>query len=235
MSAPAGTCWRSSAHHGDGFPVTGGNAVTLYHEGDRPSTRCWKRSAPRKHHVHIQFFIFRPTSRAGGSSTRCASVPGAGSRCGFLYDSVGSYNLPSRSLLTQLTEAQAGRSRRFCRSLNPFYRLRVNLRNHRKILVVDGRVGFTGGLNIGDEYLGMHPKFGNWRDTHFRVEGPAVEGLQQSVPRRLALRHRARRFTAATTTPTFGKPPGDVARAGRALRPGRGIQGDPRNVLRRRS
>jgi cardiolipin synthase len=45
--------------------------------------------------------------------------------------------------------------------------------------VVDGRVGFTGGLNIGDEYLGLHPKFGRWRDTHLRVEGPAVEGLQR--------------------------------------------------------
>jgi cardiolipin synthase len=55
----------------------------------------------------------------------------------------------------------------------------VNLRNHRKILVVDGRVGFNGGLNIGDEYLGLHPKFGRWRDTHLRVEGPAVEGLQR--------------------------------------------------------
>ena len=44
---------------------------------------------------------------------------------------------------------------------------------------MDGRVGFTGGLNIGDEYLGKHPKFGHWRDTHLRIEGPAVEGLQR--------------------------------------------------------
>jgi cardiolipin synthase len=54
----------------------------------------------------------------------------------------------------------------------------MNLRNHRKILVVDGETGFSGGLNIGDEYLGKHPKFGYWRDTHFRIRGPAVDGLQ---------------------------------------------------------
>src|SRR5439155_25671804 len=54
-----------------------------------------------------------------------------------------------------------------------------DLRNHRKILVVDGTAAFTGGLNLGDEYLGKHPKFGYWRDTHLKVEGPAVVSLQR--------------------------------------------------------
>src|SRR5207249_1833288 len=58
-------------------------------------------------------------------------------------------------------------------------RLRINLRNHRKIVVVDGRIGFNGGLNIGDEYLGKDPQFGYWRDTFFRIEGPVVESLQR--------------------------------------------------------
>jgi cardiolipin synthase len=53
------------------------------------------------------------------------------------------------------------------------------MRNHRKILVVDGRIGFTGGLNIGDEYLGKVGRFGFWRDTHMRIEGPAVRELQR--------------------------------------------------------
>ena len=57
-------------------------------------------------------------------------------------------------------------------------RLQINLRNHRKILIVDGQVGFTGGLNIGDEYLGKDPRFGAWRDTHLRLEGAAVAALQ---------------------------------------------------------
>jgi len=53
------------------------------------------------------------------------------------------------------------------------------MRNHRKILVVDGQVGFTGGLNVGDEYLGKSPRYGYWRDTHMRIRGPAVEDLQR--------------------------------------------------------
>jgi cardiolipin synthase len=55
----------------------------------------------------------------------------------------------------------------------------INLRSHRKIVVVDGQVGFTGGMNIGDEYLGLNPQFGYWRDTHLRLRGPSVLQLQQ--------------------------------------------------------
>jgi cardiolipin synthase len=63
--------------------------------------------------------------------------------------------------------------------LNPLRRrIQINMRNHRKILVVDGNVAFTGGLNIGDEYLGKNPRYGFWRDTHLRLEGPAVAELQ---------------------------------------------------------
>jgi len=54
-----------------------------------------------------------------------------------------------------------------------------NLRNHRKIAVIDGSVGFTGGVNIGDEYTGRKLKVGPWRDTHMQVEGPAVNHLQE--------------------------------------------------------
>src|SRR5262249_1204683 len=66
----------------------------------------------------------------------------------------------------------------------PLNRLRsliqVNMRNHRKIVVVDGRIGFTGGMNIGDPYLGMDPHIGYWRDTFLRVDGPVVAGLQDT-------------------------------------------------------
>lgn len=56
--------------------------------------------------------------------------------------------------------------------------LRMNYRNHRKIVVVDGKVGFVGGFNVGKEYIGLDPKFGYWRDTHLRITGEAVIGLK---------------------------------------------------------
>ena len=58
-------------------------------------------------------------------------------------------------------------------------RIQINLRNHRKILIVDGKVAFTGGLNIGDEYVGKNKRLGHWRDTSVRIQGPAVESLQR--------------------------------------------------------
>ncbi len=60
----------------------------------------------------------------------------------------------------------------------PLINPRMNFRNHRKIVVIDGRIGYVGGFNVGDEYLGLNKKFGYWRDTHLRIEGSAVHPLQ---------------------------------------------------------
>ncbi|MEM9759815.1 MAG: phospholipase D-like domain-containing protein, partial [Pseudomonadota bacterium] len=62
-------------------------------------------------------------------------------------------------------------------------RFRINFRNHRKIVVVDGRQAFVGGHNVGDEYLGLDETLTPWRDTHLAVEGPMVQGLQLSFAR----------------------------------------------------
>ncbi|MEN2258638.1 hypothetical protein AAIB48_13215 [Paraclostridium benzoelyticum] len=55
---------------------------------------------------------------------------------------------------------------------------KINYRNHRKIVIIDGCIGYTGGINIGDEYMGKNKKFGYWRDTHIRIEGSSVYMLQ---------------------------------------------------------
>ena len=62
----------------------------------------------------------------------------------------------------------------------PIIGSKLNYRNHRKIVVIDGRIGYTGGINIGDEYIGKNKKFGYWRDTHIRVEGTFVYMLQMT-------------------------------------------------------
>ena len=66
----------------------------------------------------------------------------------------------------------------FFPSVFPLINPRLNYRNHRKIVVVDGRIGYTGGFNVGDEYLGHNKRFGYWRDTHLRIEGSALHPLQ---------------------------------------------------------
>ncbi len=60
----------------------------------------------------------------------------------------------------------------------PFINLRLNYRNHRKLVIIDGEIGYVGGFNVGDEYLGLSKKFGYWRDTHLKLKGEAVNAIQ---------------------------------------------------------
>jgi cardiolipin synthase A/B len=166
------------AHHPpDGFPVTAGNRLTFYHHGEHAYEAMLAAIHTAKHHVHMEFFIFRPDSSGRRFIEAMAAAAQRGVEVRFVYDSVGSHTLSSE--MRNTLRVAGGKVAGFLPLLNPLYRLRVNLRNHRKILVVDGKAAFTGGLNIGDEYLGLHPQFGYWRDTHFRIEGPGVESLQR--------------------------------------------------------
>lgn len=200
-------------HHGGGFPVTNGNAVALYHDGNPAYDAMIEAIRAAKHHVHIQFFIFRDDESGRRFIEALCERARAGVEVRFLYDSVGAYNLAWWRLrglhLVRQLRAAGGHVAGFLPLSNPFYRLRVNLRNHRKIVVVDGRVGFTGGLNIGDEYLGKHAKFGRWRDTHLRVEGPAVDGLQRVFLEDWHFAFEGPPVLGASYYPKFPAPPGD--------------------------
>src|SRR5207302_196451 len=88
-----------------------------------------------------------------------------------------SYHLPNR-LLKPLQQA-GGKTSVFLPLNLLRRRFQINMRNHRKLVVVDGTLGFIGGLNVGDEYIGKHKAFGFWRDTHLRLSGPAVVDLQR--------------------------------------------------------
>jgi cardiolipin synthase len=94
----------------------------------------------------------------------------------FLYDAVGSWKL-SRGYIDEL-RASGVQAVPFLPVKLPLLNNKINYRNHRKIVVIDGNVAFVGGLNIGDEYLGLNPAFGFWRDTHLIVKGEAVRSLQ---------------------------------------------------------
>jgi cardiolipin synthase A/B len=74
--------------------------------------------------------------------------------------------------------AAGGQEAAFFPSRIPYLNLKINYRNHRKLVIIDGQVGYIGGFNIGDEYLGLNEHFGEWRDTHLRVKGNAVLQMQ---------------------------------------------------------
>ncbi len=179
-AAPVPPPWDVVARLGrqeDGYAPVAGNRLALFHHGWAAYESMLDAIAKAERHVHIEFFIFRPDESGRRFIAALTAAAKRGVEVRFLYDAVGSYTL-FRPLLRELKEA-GGKVAAFLPILNPFYRMRINLRNHRKILVVDGRTAFTGGLNVGDEYLGRDPKFGPWRDTHLRIDGPAAGSLQR--------------------------------------------------------
>ncbi len=165
------------AHRLGAYAVTQGNAVDFYHEGQPAFDAMREAIAAANHHIHLLFFIFQPDNLGRQFLDLLTAKAKQGVEVRLLYDAMGSHRLPAR-LLEPLRQA-GGKTNVFL-PINPFRRrLQVNMRNHRKILVADGAVGFIGGLNIGDEYVGKNAYFGFWRDTHLRLQGPAVVDLQR--------------------------------------------------------
>jgi cardiolipin synthase len=165
------------AYHYGGFPVTPDNQVKLYHEGNAAFEDLCAAIAAARHHVHLEYFIVQPDRTGQRLLDLLTRKARQGVEVRLLYDAMGSRRL-HRWTLRPLREA-GGRASVFL-PVNPLQRrVQVNMRDHRKIVVVDGQVGFTGGLNIGDEYLGQVARFGYWRDTHLQLRGPALAALQR--------------------------------------------------------
>lgn len=125
--------------------------------------------------VHAEFYIWRDDTYGRRITQRLTERARAGVKVRVLYDHLGSIALPDRHF-AELREA-GGEVAAFGRLRLPRLRRRLNYRNHRKILTVDGRIGFLGGLNIGDEYLDPD-KDRSWRDLHVELNGDGVLGLE---------------------------------------------------------
>jgi cardiolipin synthase len=159
------------------YPPRRGNALTVYHETEHAYNALLDAIAAAQKYVHLEYFILRSDATGHRLFDLLAHKAKEGVEVRLLYDAMGCLHLKGRSLRPLLESG--GQAAGFL-PLNPLHSLiRINLRNHRKITVVDGRVGFTGGMNIGDEYLGKHPVLGYWRDSFVRLEGPAVADLQR--------------------------------------------------------
>lgn len=129
-----------------------------------------------REHVHIEFYIFRADTRGEEILARLVAAAQRGVEVRVLLDGIGCFGTPVRFFRPLL--AAGGRFAWF--RPTQLFRLRwhVNLRNHRKLQIVDGRVAFVGGMNLGREYAGEDPKIGAWRDVTFKLTGAAASKLQ---------------------------------------------------------
>ena len=152
--------------------LTGGNRVDLYTRGKDKFDALFAAIRGARHHIHLEYFVINNDELGRAVVHALAEKAREGVEVRLLFDAMGTRaGGGSRKAFSELTDA-GGEIGVFFPSV-----YRVNYRNHRKIAVIDGTVGFIGGFNIGDDYLGKGP-LGPWRDTAFRITGRAVQLLQ---------------------------------------------------------
>ncbi|MBM7659750.1 cardiolipin synthase [Bacillus mesophilus] len=157
-------------------PITKNTYSEVLTNGDETYSKIIKGLQEANQSIHLEYYIVRDDEIGNKIKEILIEKAKAGVEVRFLYDSVGSWRL-TRTYINSLKEAGV-KMAPFSPVKLPFLNHKVNFRNHRKIIVVDGKIGFVGGLNIGDEYLGRNKYFGFWRDTHLFLEGEAVRSLQ---------------------------------------------------------
>ncbi|WNS41241.1 cardiolipin synthase [Paenibacillus sp. MMS20-IR301] len=157
-------------------PITSQNKCEVLSSAEAAYKAMLASMEQAQEHIHLEFYIFRDDEIGRQFQEVMVRKARQGVRVRLLCDGLGSHKL-SRTFVNTLKQAGA-QVHFFLPPLVSLLDRRFNYRNHRKILVVDGLTGFTGGMNIGDDYLGKDPKMGYWRDTHLRLEGDSVYHLQ---------------------------------------------------------
>jgi len=158
-------------------PLYGGNEVTFYSDAKNMFDALYDEILKAEKSIHIQFFIFMDDEVGQKFANLLIQKAKEGLEVRLMYDDVGSWK--AKNKFFKDIEKEGVSVAAFLKVHLPVLTSRVNYRNHRKVVVIDGKTGFMGGMNIADRYLrGMNG--GIWRDCHFKLEGKAVCGLQTS-------------------------------------------------------
>src|SRR6056297_175790 len=158
--------------------VTCHNDLDLLKDGKNTFESIFHALEEAKEHIHLQYYIFEDGLLADKLLEVFERKIAENVTIRLLYDGIGSYSL-SKKYLKKLKKIGVETAQflpfKFGRFLSA-----LNYRNHRKIIVIDNKVGFTGGINISDKYLKGDPALGNWHDTHLKIEGEAVDFLNRT-------------------------------------------------------
>lgn len=157
-------------------PFSLSNEVVVLTNGLSKFNRLFSAIKDAKDHIHLEYFIIKDDTIGKELKELLITKVTEGVKVRIIYDDVGSVEL-SKKYITALKSAGIEVFAFFKVPL-PIFTRDLNYRNHRKIAIIDGKVGFVGGLNIGDEYIGSSDKFEFWRDTHLEIKGEAVYSLQ---------------------------------------------------------
>ncbi len=156
--------------------ITMHNKIEILQNGEEVFPSLFEAIEHAKHHIHVQFYIIEEGVVGNRLKDLLIRRAKEGIEVRVLYDDVGSWGL-SKEYINELKKAGV-EIEVFLPVRFPRFAQRINYRNHRKIVVVDGKIGFIGGLNIADRYLFGTSEIGVWRDTHLKIVGTAVQSLQ---------------------------------------------------------
>lgn len=156
--------------------LTKGNKVEIISDGEEKFKKLIRDIKKAEHHVHLTYYIFRGDGIGKKLLHALEERAEKGVEVKVLFDPLGARVL-GKHFFDKL-KSFGGKAEPFFGHRFFLINLRLNYRNHRKIVVIDGKIGYTGGFNVGDDYLGLYEKMGYWRDTHLRIEGNGVLPLQ---------------------------------------------------------
>nr|WP_210490211.1 cardiolipin synthase [Rufibacter aurantiacus] len=159
-------------------PLTGGNRVKLLLNGEEKFPEVLQAIREARHHIHLEYYIIEDDVIGNQIKDLLIQKAQEGVQVRFIYDDYGSRSIRKK----YVAELRAAGVEAF-----PFHRVRflllanrLNYRNHRKIILVDAKIAFVGGINVADRYIN-HPEESKrlyWRDTHLRIDGPGIYYLQ---------------------------------------------------------
>ncbi|WP_426451559.1 cardiolipin synthase [Paenibacillus sp. S-38] len=156
--------------------LTEDNRVDLFTDGGEKFERLFRDIEEAREYIHLQYYIIQNDELGVRLIRALTKKAREGLKVRVLYDELGSRSL-GRAFFREFRQA-GGEAEAFFPSKFRLLNYRLNYRNHRKLVIIDGTTGYVGGFNVGDEYLGLHPRFGYWRDTHVRIQGSAVYAMQ---------------------------------------------------------
>jgi len=162
-----------------GLTTTNGNEVFILKSGHEKFIDLFEKIRNARHHIHLEYFNFRNDSIANCLFSILEKKVKEGVQVRAIYDAFGnsSNNQPLKKKHIKALKERGIEIEEFDPIRFPWIN-HVFHRDHRKIVVIDGKIGYTGGMNIADYYINGLPKIGEWRDMHIRIEGRAVENLQ---------------------------------------------------------
>ncbi len=167
--------WQRILHNLGSKNIYENNKLTLLANGDVKFRELIKRLEAAHTYIHLEYYIIHD-SKIWDTILKVLKVKAAeGVQVRILCDGVGSLRLSNNVMKSY--EKYGIEMHKFSDVKNPAYNDKLNLRNHRKIAVIDGEYGFVGGINIGDEYIGQSKKYGIWHDTHLMIEGQGIREL----------------------------------------------------------